>query len=607
MHQQHGKETVGNCKDKAELIGSWCRQGSCTNTLHKNADTLLNRGNNATNQFKADDRNTTIGTTVFGDKGDIQGENGIHKKHPDTEDQTTNATTEETGEEQRTGAICRPKKRVMFDVDSSTASSSEFVDSSLTSVSSLESDATTKSYPASVSVSSRSGHVSLITSTIETTTNSRSTTTNVTVTLGWKGLKQSNAITDTNTTTIGSLQEPMVNNTIRTTQENINVSNQHIKRNKPLYRINNNFYTVNQVDKSHKDNTEESDKTLTEGFRSKKSNFENLKPLPNEGLTSEQLQSNPTVTCQGPYTPLRRLVGHSDINSNKPSPVNDERLVYKSQVSSGESIRGITKEAGRSGTQLDIGNECKRIRSVIHSNCVNPEDNTILATDRMKNKDIQGHTKVLPHSSYRTGVNVTEVRGNNSPQDVNVHYANRNIERESSPLLTKDSTNKEQLSLVKVGGQREDTSEFNLYNRQYLCQCSDSLHSQVGENIDGNATEDLRHNNTDFETTRLDFNLEQLEENIEAEFEALNSKMNEFDIEERGTSLLTSPRRVARSRHLSGSDSDGTDGQIKMERHLEGKWKVEILVNPVPVKSYIIMMVRTVAGREILLFKNSKC
>ena len=559
MRHQQGK-AAGICVDKAKLIGSsYDKEESCLNTLSKNADTLLKTGDNTIDQSmqwcKADDRNTT-GDTGLEYKGDIQRENdNSHKKH-DVADQTRNANTEETNE-QRNGATCRPRKRVMFDVDSSTASSSEFVDSSLTSVSSLESDNSTRKH----SLSSRDKSDSLIASTTETTS----------VTLGWKSLKQS----DATTSTTGSA-EPMVNNAIKTTQENINISQHQIKRNKPLYRINKstvtynkNFYRVNEVDKSHKDNAE-IDKTVTEDkdtdqVGGTKGQLEKLKSLHNERLTLQQTQSeqqpetNPSVRCKGPVEPVRGLVEHN----NRACALTEQHLTHKSQVTSGEPITANIETAGTSETQLDIGNNCKRIRPVIHSNCTNPPDNTLLINDQLKNKDNRGHTELLPHSSYSG-------RKRSVSQDINVRDVNRNTEAQSSPLLSEDTINKEQVSQVKVDGQREeDKREIDVYNRKYTLQCSDSLTYQVDEDINENTSEDLRQR-IDFET-EPDFNLEQLEENIEADFEALNSKMNELDIDERGTDLLTTPdtsKRGFRGRHKSGSDND--DWQIRMERHLEG-------------------------------------
>ena len=84
------------------------------------------------------------------------------------------------------------------------------------------------------------------------------------MTLGWFGsVRQSNAICDDTT---GASESSMVNNTFQTTQENINITLQNTKRNKPLYRVNkstvtynNKFYKVTGTEveeNSRKDNKE---------------------------------------------------------------------------------------------------------------------------------------------------------------------------------------------------------------------------------------------------------------------------------------------------------------------------------------------------------------
>ena len=65
MHQQ--RKVVGICLENKQVIGSSLKLGSCPNTFHKNADTLLNKGSDDIDRrqlHEADERNV-IGDTFF--------------------------------------------------------------------------------------------------------------------------------------------------------------------------------------------------------------------------------------------------------------------------------------------------------------------------------------------------------------------------------------------------------------------------------------------------------------------------------------------------------------------------------------------------------------
>ena len=608
MYQR--RKIVGICLNNKQVIGSSLKLGSCPNTLHKNADTLLNEGSGDIDRrqlHEADDRNV-IGNTFFeaggsGAKCDRGNKDEVECDTADSAVKTRN--TEEEREDNRAGATCCPRKRVMFDVDSSAAASSEFVDSSLTSVSSLGSDdnsssssdiniSSKRSENHSVSRQNNKAHESLI-----ATANEKETYTaknNVTVTLGWfGGVRQSNAIC---ADTTGASESSMVNNTIQTTQENINITLQNTKRNKPLYRVNkstvsynNKFYKVTGtevVENSRKDNKEiekipsENKEENTSQVGDNKPQRESSAPVQQQqqqqqlqqgtvALEGEQSRANPTFINKTQLKPpLGGLVRHnSDKADPRPDLLTDQLLTYESKVTSGEFIISTTKESTTVESPTDIGKKYKQIIPLIHTNCVNPVTRSKLRSDQVTNRDKPGQPRdLLPHSSY-TAFNGGESSDSDCSLAIDDRCANRKPSSlVGSSLFSEDKVNeneRDHLFPLRVDA-HEEKDDFESWDRHYQLYGTESLLKH--QNLKKNGQE----NNSNL---NLDINLNQLEENIEAEFEELNAKMNNFDVEERGTILYNTPetpRRRHRSKQRSESDSDGTDYQIEMERHLEGMY-----------------------------------
>ena len=598
MHQR--RKAVGICVNKEQVIGSSLKLGSCLNKLHINADALLNKGSDGIDQKQlhgADDRNT-IGDTFFEAEGSgAKREKGnkdtawCHTAHPAVKTRNT----EEEPEESRVGATCRPRKRVMFDVDTSAAAASEFVDSSFTSVSSLGSNDSIAisichqrlgNHP--VSTQSNKTHESLISTANE---NDTPTANNVAVTLGWfGGVRQSEAICDDRCTTETS-ESSMVNNTIQTTQENINISQQSTKRNKPLYRVNkstvtynNKFYKVTgtEVDNSHKDNTEikkipsENKEENTSQVGDNKPQSESSTPVQQQqqqqqgsaALVGEQSQANPTVINKAKLKPLGGLVGHnSDKTDPRPDLLTDQLLTCESKVTSGEFIISTTKEPTTVESPTDIGKNCKQIIPLIHTNCVNPVIRSKLRSDRVKNRDRPGHTAdLLPHSSYIV-VNGGERSDGDCSPAIDDRCANRKTNSLGSTLFSGDNlkeNDSDHLFPLRADAPEEE-DDFENWDRHCQLNGTDSLlKHQSSKKKNG------QENNSNL---NLDIDLNELEENIEAEFDELNAKMDEFDLEERETILYNTPETPLRrheGRHRSESDSDGTEYHIEMERQLEG-------------------------------------
>ena len=598
MHQRRKAKDI--CVDKEQVIGSSLKLGSCLNTLHINADALLNRGSDGIDQKQlhgADDRNTIHDTFFKAEESGAKREKGnkdtaeCDTAHPAVKTRNTEEELEET----RAGATCRPRKRVMFDVDSSEAASSEFVDSSLTSVSSLESNDSSGisichqrlgNHP--VSTQRNRTRESQIATANE---NDTSTANNFTVTLGWfGGVRQSNAICDEKCTT-GTSESSMVNNTIRTTQENINISQQSTKRNKPLYRVNkstvtynNKFYKVtgSEVDNSRKDNTEikkipsENKEEDTSQVGDNKPQSESSAPVQRQqqqgsaALVGEQSQANPTVINKAQLKPLGGLGGHnSDKADPRPDLLTDQLLTYESKVTSGEFIISTTKEPTTVESPADIGKNCKQIIPLIHTNCVNPEIRSKLRSDRVTNRDRPGQTvDLLPHSSY-IAVNGGKRSDEDCSPAINDRCANRKTNRLGSTLFSGDNVKEndsDHLFPLRVDAP-EEKNDIESCDRHCQLNGTDSLlKHQSSKKKDG------QENNSNL---NLDIDLNQLEENIEAEFDELNAKMDEFDFEERETILYNTPetpRRRHGGRHRSESDSDGTECHIEMERQLEGAY-----------------------------------
>ena len=272
-------------------------------------------------------------------------------------------------------------------------------------------------------------------------------------------------------------------------------------------------------------------------------------------LPQEQEITIPAITTKEQYG----LIGqHYRKDTKTPGALDEQHLTHKSQVASGEFIISI-KDQVTTESVLVVAFNGQRINPVIYINCVNPS-NAILRNDQVNSKDTSGRSKLLPHNSD-TAVNGLERSGTSCSRDpiVQCKYSSKGS---GSGSISEDSFDQEP-AVVKV-----KQTDVDLYKRQFYTQCSDADDNLLAENLNLE-----KETNSDFEN-KLNVNLAVLEENIEAKFEELYSKMSEFDIEEKNSSLLTppdTPRRVSRAPIRSISDSDGTDCQIEMEKYLEGK------------------------------------
>ena len=285
-------------------------------------------------------------------------------------------------------------------------------------------------------------------------------------------------------------------------------------------------------------------------------------------LVGEQSQANPTfIKTSQLKPPLGGLVRHnSDKADPRPDLLTDQLLTYESKVTSGEFIISTTKESTTVESPTDIGKKCKQIIPLIHTNCVNPVTRSKLRSDRVTNRDKPGQPPdLLPNSSYSAFNG-----GESSDSDCSLAIDDRSANRKPSSLVgsslfSEDNVNENEgdhLFPLRVDA-HEEKDDFESLDRHCQLYGTDSL-------LKHQNSKNGQENNSNL---NLDINLNQLEENIETEFEELNAKMNEFDVEERGTILYNTPetpRRRHKGRQKSESDSDRTDYQNEMERHLEG-------------------------------------